>query len=105
MAKPYEAVLIVTVPPEWRPTRVFHFSPTFTEARYHAARLTLNVATEIARAHSADKLRTDSNGPIGTWAIQIRALKTRAFGSPFSRQTPRDPSSRRSTSVSKGGGV
>ncbi len=106
MGRPYHAVLIVTVPPDWRPSRVFHLPPTFSEARYFAKRLPLPMAIEVARTYNRNRLTEANAGqPVGTWCMQIRALKTRSFGNPDSRQTPRDPASTRSMSVQKGGGI
>jgi hypothetical protein len=106
MGKPYNAVIIVTVPDDWRPTRVFHLPPSFSEAKYYAKRLPLHMAIEVARTYNRQRLLEANAGqPIGTWALQIRALKTRSFGNPDSRQTPRNPASNRSMSVAKGGGI
>jgi hypothetical protein len=105
-AKPYHAVLFVTVPADWRPTRVFHLPPSFSEAKYYAKRLPLHMAIEIARAYNrARLLEANAGQPIGTWCLQVRALKTHGYGSPHSRQTPRDPASTRSMTVAKGGGI
>ena len=105
MGKPYHAVLVVGVPDDWRPTRVFHLPPSFSDVRYYAKRLPLYIAIEVARRYNADRLRNNPHGSPGTWCLQIRALKTRCFGNPASYQTPADPASRRSMSVSKGGGI
>jgi len=92
--RPYHAVLLVTVPADWRPTRVFHLPPTFTDARYYATRLHINAAIEVCRTHNADKLTlAEADQPVGQWMFHVRELKTRTTGGSY---TPADPNSARS---------
>ncbi len=104
MGKPYHAVILVTVPADWRPSRVFHLPPTFTEARFYSRRLPLGIAIEVAKSYNRDRMHEN---PIGTWAFTIRALKTLAYGSPDSRQQLPNPNSRRSMlrRQAEGGGI
>lgn len=100
MGKPYNAVMIVTVPLEWTPGKVFNIPPAFYNARYFATRLHINAAIEICRTHNADRLKAQAatGEPIGEWMFHLRELKTRPPGS-WSRILPNmapDPNSYRS---------
>jgi hypothetical protein len=67
-------------------------------ARFYSRGLTINCGIEIARSFNAERLRDGKWD--GSWALFCRSLRTRQYGSPFSRQMPRDPASRRSMTVS-----
>ena len=103
MSKPKNCVLVVTSNPEWRPQRVHDVPPVLLTTAFYARGLTIPAAIEVARSFNIFRLRAGQWD--GQWALMIRALKTHAIGSPNSRQTPRDPASKRSMTVQSGGGI
>ena len=100
MSRPKNAVLLLTCPPDWKPQRVHDLPPDILGCRFYARSLPINMAIEIARAFNKDALKPDEFK--GEWCVTVRALKTHAYGSPYSRQQSPDPNSRRSRERAEG---
>jgi hypothetical protein len=108
--RPYHAVLAVETPPDWKPEKVFHLPPYFSNARYYACRVGMTEAIEICRAHNQNRIKEQQStgATIGTWLLHIRELKTRAYGNVLNmRQTAADPGSRSTLTrlCQNGGGI
>jgi hypothetical protein len=78
MSKPKHAVLIVTAPADWRPTRVHSIPPEVTAAEFLIRGVSLNVAINTAKAFNAAHLSPEKF--TGQWALCIRAVKSRQYG-------------------------
>ena len=72
MSKPKNAVMLLTTPEGWMPSRVHDVPPEFDAAEWYAKRLSLKAACTVARAYNAGHLQPGKFER--KWMVVIRAI-------------------------------
>lgn len=83
-----QAVYLVTVPPDWKPQRLWDWPPTFTDGQLVAKNLPPASALGYCRTYNKNRVEAQQQGgePIGTWALYVRHLKPNWQGQPNGEQ-------------------
>jgi hypothetical protein len=103
MGKPHNAVLIVTVPGDWKPQRYHNLPPEILSSRYYARGNPIHISLAIAEAYNRERLRPGKWD--GTWALMIRTLKTRSPEASYYGHDHGKPKARGKLQLKGGAGI